>query len=317
MYYIALTSLRLDIQSQIRLKPRGKPNSTTSAQQHQRQNTQMSSKPPIPNPKSDPKTTSSAIGAALLIAQQFGSRGLTFVVNQVLLRYLSPSLLGISTQLEVYSITVLFFARESLRVAIQRQADTEDVSPKTADEKKRIPKGHVDSSTSAGRTQAIVNLSYISISLGAIFAIVVAVLYTWSLSAGDPAVLATPYFPLALKLYGLAAFLELVAEPCYVVVQHKSRFGIRATAEMIATVLRCLVTCGSAIWAARTGRDIGVLPFALGQCTFAVSLLMLYYSSVWSIASSNGFSLLLKKLYTRYLSYPFVQLQVQTYTKIQ
>ncbi|KAE8454068.1 hypothetical protein EG329_007846 [Mollisiaceae sp. DMI_Dod_QoI] len=238
----------------------------------------MSSKAPSTKLNNVPKSTSSAIGAALLIAQQFGSRGLTFVVNQILLRYLSPELLGISTQLEVYSITVLFFARESLRVAIQRQADTEDVYTQTDDEKRKIPSGHVDASTSAGRTQTIVNLSYVSVYLGALFAVIVALLYTWSLSAGDPAVLATPYFPAALKLYGLAAFWELLAEPCYVVVQHKSRFGIRASAEMIATVLRCLVTCGSAIWAAQTGRDIGVLPFALGQCTDPSSYILSYFS---------------------------------------
>ncbi|KAF8865038.1 oligosaccharide translocation protein RFT1, variant [Acephala macrosclerotiorum] len=283
----------------------------------------MSSKPPITKSKNAPKSTSSATGAALLIAQQFGSRGLTFIVNQVLLRYLSPELLGISTQLEVYSITVLFFARESLRVAIQRQADTEDVSHKTDEEKKKIPSGHVDASTSAGRTQAIVNLSYVSVYLGALFAVIVAWLYTWSLSAGDPAVLATPYFPAALKLYGLAAFWELLAEPCYVVVQHKSRFGIRATAEMIATVLRCLTTCGSAIWAAQTGRDIGVLPFAIGQCTYAVSLLLVYYSSAWTIASSNGFSLFLNSIYSNdpssyllsYFSLPLLKLSASFFTQ--
>ncbi|KUJ15699.1 Rft-1-domain-containing protein [Mollisia scopiformis] len=291
----------------------------------------MPSKPPLSNPKnassssSNSKPTSSAIGATLLIAQQFGSRALTFIVNQILLRYLSPSLLGISTQLEVYSITVLFFARESLRVAIQRQADIADASPRTEDEdeKSKIPKGHVDALTSAGRTQAIVNLSYISVFLGAVFAVVVAWLYSWSLAAGDPAVLATPYFPAALKLFGLAALGELLAEPCYVVVQHKSRFGVRARTEMIATVLRCLVTCGSAIWAARTGRDIGVLPFALGQCTYAVSLLVVYYASVWSIASSNNFSLFLNKIYTSnpssyllsYFSLPLLKLTASFFTQ--
>ncbi|KAL2073697.1 hypothetical protein VTL71DRAFT_11023 [Oculimacula yallundae] len=247
------------------------------------------------------KSTSSAVGAALLIGQQFGSRGLTFIVNQVLLRYLSPSLLGISTQLEVYSITVLFFARESLRVAIQRQPDTPD---NTSTEKKklknvaRIPEGHVDETTAAGRTQAIVNLSYVSIYLGVLFAFGVGWLYIYTLSAGDPVVLQTPYFREALKIYGLAAFLELLAEPCYVVVQQKSRFGIRASAELVATVLRCLMTCGSAIWASRTGRDIGVLPFALGQGMYAVSLLLVYYLNVWDIASQGGFSLLSKRIYS-------------------
>ncbi|KAH7407841.1 Rft protein-domain-containing protein [Cadophora sp. MPI-SDFR-AT-0126] len=273
---------------------------------------------PLAKTQEKPKaqgSTSSAVGAVLLIGQQFGSRGLTFIVNQVLLRYLSPELLGVSTQLEVYSITVLFFARESLRVAIQRQPDTVDEpSDKKSDEK--IPKGHVDARTAAGRTQAIVNLSYVSVCLGVIFAFGVGWLYVSTLSAGDPIVLQTPYFRRALKIYGLAAVLELLTEPCYVVVQQKSRFGIRASAELAATVLRCLVTCGSAIWASRGERDIGVLPFALGQAMYAVSLSLVYYLSVWDIASRGEFSLLAKRIYSSdatdfilsYLSWPLLKL---------
>lgn len=243
--------------------------------------------------------SSSAGGASLLIGLQVSSRALTFIVNQILLRYLSPELLGISTQLEVYSISVLFFARESLRVAIQRQADVIDAQSDDNDDD--VPHGHVDGRTAAGRTQAIVNLSYISIYLGAAFAVVLAVLYTATLRSGDPTILETPYFRTALKMYGFAAFWELLSEPAFVVVQQKSRFKIRAAAESVATVSRCLVTCYSAIWAARNGPDLGVLPFALGQVAYAIALLMVYCWSVWGIATSGGFSLVLTPIYSRYV----------------
>src|SRR3954470_10544401 len=65
--------------------------------------------------------SASAKGATFLILLQVLSRAFTFIVNQVLLRYLSPELLGLSTQLELYSISVLFFSREHIRVAVQRQ----------------------------------------------------------------------------------------------------------------------------------------------------------------------------------------------------
>jgi oligosaccharide translocation protein RFT1 len=245
--------------------------------------------------------STSAGGATLLIALQVGSRALTFVVNQVLLRYLSPELLGISTQLEVYSISVLFSARESLRVAIQRQPDS-DYSVSDKDDQQRLPEGHVDGATVAGRTQAIVNLSYISITLGIGFAIAFARWYLHVLRSGDPTVLDVPYFHESLSLYGVATFFELLSEPCFVVVQHKSAFKIRGAAESVATVLRCLATCGSAIWAARSGRDIGVLPFALGQIIYSISLLFVYCWSVLGIAWRNGFSLILKPIYSRYVS---------------
>jgi oligosaccharide translocation protein RFT1 len=254
---------------------------------------------PEPPVKKDSLLSSSAGGASLLIGLQVGSRALTFIVNQVLLRYLSPELLGISTQLEVYSISVLFFARESLRVAIQREADVEDDTTYDNDEK-IIPEGHVDRRTSAERTQAIVNLSYISICLGLVFAFGLPMIYTATPRSGDPTILETPYFNLSLKLYGFAAFWELLSEPGFVVVQQKSRFKIRAAAESIATVLRCLVTCGSAIWVARNSEDLGVLPFALGQVAYSAALVIVYCWSVWGIATLGGFSLMPTPIYSRY-----------------
>jgi oligosaccharide translocation protein RFT1 len=251
--------------------------------------------------KNDSLLSTSAGGASLLIGLQVGSRALTFIVNQILLRYLSPELLGISTQLEVYSISVLFFARESLRVAIQRQADVLDAPTENDDED--TPRGHVDSRTAAGRTQAIVNLAYISIYLGAAFAVILAVAYTVTLRSGDPTILETPYFRAALKMYGFAAFWELLSEPAFVVVQQKSRFRIRAAAESAATVGRCLITCGSAIWAARGGENLGVLPFALGQVMYAITLLLVYCWSVWGIATVGGFSLILTPIYSGYVFY--------------
>ncbi|KAF4629361.1 hypothetical protein G7Y89_g8788 [Cudoniella acicularis] len=238
--------------------------------------------PPVSQSQATKKTllTTSAGGATLLIGLQVGSRALTFVVNQILLRYLSPELLGISTQLEVYSISVLFFARESLRVAIQRQTDDAQHGSKEK-KQERLPAGHVDGRTTAGKTQAIVNLAYVSIPLGISFATGLAWLYLLSETA-KTARLETTYFHAALTLYGHAAIWELFAEPCFVVVQHKSQYRIRAAAEGTATLLRCLATCGSAIWASRNGHDLGVLPFALGQATYAVSLWLVY---IWSVHS--------------------------------
>jgi oligosaccharide translocation protein RFT1 len=243
--------------------------------------------------------SSSAGGASLLIGLQVGSRALTFIVNQLLLRYLSPEKLGISVQLEVYSITVLFFARESLRVAIQRQADIPDENVGTGEGEEKgdvVPNDHVDGRTSAGRTQCIVNLAWITIYVGPLFVVIFAALYQSSL---PPAILATPYFATSLKIYGFAALWELLSEPAFVVVQQKGRFAIRGKAESIATLGRCLVTCGAVIWASRTGRELGVLPFALGQAIYAAGLGAVYGWCVWGIADEGNFSLFLKQIYTK------------------
>ena len=281
---------------------------------------------PKPASKGHSLLTTSAGGASLLIALQISSRALTFIVNQVLLRYLSPELLGISTQLEVYSISVLFFSRESLRVAIQRQTDTPDAAlsvQKEGDGADTIPDDHVDADTAAGRTQALVNLAFIPIYAGVFFGAMLAVFYVSTLRAGDPPVLETPFFQTSLRLYGFAAFWELLSEPCFVVVQQKSRFAVRARAEAAATLLRCVGTCGFAVWAAKGGRDVGVLPFAVGQMGYAATLLVVYIWNVWDISSAGGFSLIPKAIYARakseylwsYFSWPLLTLGGSLFTQ--
>lgn len=208
----------------------------------------------------------SAKGASFLILLQVASRGFTFIVNQILLRYLSPELLGLSSQLELYSITVLYFARESIRVAVQRQPD---------------------------RAQTVVNLAYISVFVGIPLSYILAKLY---LRAELPPV---PFFTEALSVYGFSCIIELLAEPAFVAAQQKLLYKVRASSETVATLTRCLVTCGAAMWAARTGKDTGVLPFALGQLAYASILFKLYVLQMWTVSSQDKFSLLPKKLPSR------------------
>jgi hypothetical protein len=207
--------------------------------------------------------SASAKGATFLILLQVVSRFVTFGVNQILLRFLSPELLGVSAQLELFSISVLYFARESLRVALQRQAHG---------------------------TQAIINLSYLAVFFGVPLIYGLDILW---MRSEKPDV---PYFVVALKLYCLATFIELLTEPAFSAVQQKLLYKIRASAESTATLLRCLGTCGSAFWASRDGIDIGVLPFAIGQLAYALGLLVVYVFNVYPIAKMDQFSLLPKKI---------------------
>jgi oligosaccharide translocation protein RFT1 len=239
--------------------------------------------------------TSSAGGATLLIGLQVGTRALTFIVNQLLLRYLSPEIFGISIQLEIYLISVLFFARESLRVATQRQNSKSKGSSHSKE--KEVPEGHVDQETPAGETQTIVNLAYVPIYLGCGFAILLAWLYLKSVPG--PVIQTTPYLRVALKIYGMAAICELLSEPCFVVIQNRSMYKIRARTEAISTLARCFATCTSAIWASCAGHDIGVLPFALGQAVYALTLTTVYYLSLRGVAAQHGFSLRIRPIFSK------------------
>jgi len=262
-------------------------------------------------PKSDTQSrllANSARGATFLICLQVGSRALTFIVNQILLRYLSPELLGISSQLELYAISVLYFARESLRVALQRQGsgspDGRDEESKKDGAVKEDSGVHgqttiqgkskvVESYGPSRRAQEGVNLSYIAIVLGPPLAFIFARLY---LRNAEPAVLAAPYMHRSLSLYALATTLELLIEPCFVVAQQQMLYGLRAFAETSATFTRCILTCATAIWASTSQQDLGVLPFALGQLGYALVLNVVYYSNIWSKSTVGGFSLIPKPL---------------------
>ncbi len=222
-------------------------------------------------------------GASILILLQIVSRAVTFVANQLLLRFLTAQLLGISTQLEVYYLSVLFFARESLEVAIQRQGQDQGQQPP--------PQAH--QAQRAQESQAAVNLSYLSIALGALLALLFGWIYLLSANA---AVLSTPFLAVSLYLYAVAAVVELLAEPALVVMQLRLQFGVRATAESAATFARCAVTLGSAVWAARRGLDIGALPFALGQLSYGSGLLLVYAYYGSSLARAEGFSLWPRRL---------------------
>lgn len=212
---------------------------------------------------SDSAVSASAKGASFLILLQIGSRALTFALNQVLLRFLSPALLGVSVQLELYSISVLYFSRESLRVALQRRADG---------------------------VQVVVNLAYLALAIGVPLSYLLAELY---LRTDVPKV---PYLLEALRIYGVASLIELLAEPAFVAAQQKMLYKVRAFAEAAATVLKTFVMVGTVFWANKSGRDLGVLPFAAGQFAYATALLLVYVTQIAFVARSEGFSLMPRRL---------------------
>lgn len=259
--------------------------------------------PPASPATAVPAAPSAVRGASLLIALQIASRAATFLANQLLLRFLTAQLLGVATQLEVYYLSVLFFARESLRVAIQRQGGKEAAKEASQDTGDGSSKRDQESASS----QSAVNLAYVSILLGVLVALLLGRLYR--ASVGRPAAAAAaadanpPMLVPSLYLYAVAAAIELLSEPAFVVLQLRLQFGARAAAESVATVLRCATTLGAAVLAARwttgaavAGRDVGVLPFALGQLAYSTGLLAVYAWFGAGLARRDGFSLLPRRL---------------------
>ncbi|EPS37857.1 hypothetical protein H072_8419 [Dactylellina haptotyla CBS 200.50] len=260
----------------------------------------------------------SAAGAAFLVLVQMLSRLLTFVMNQTLIRYLSPAILGQAAQLELYMMTILFFSRESLRMALQRQAEASSEDKETPDAANQDPKtdsndDKIIEGTSRGQAQTVVNSSYLAVPMGvAVIAggWVLQQAYTRVSVSDSPAKPddTTRYFQLSLAIYAVASLLELLSEPGFALAQQRMLYSLRAGCESMAVISNCAVTLAVTVAAARyygtkaiKGPDSGLetLPFAIGQAVFALCLVIGYPFRLWAIAKRDGFSLGLKKIYSR------------------
>lgn len=237
--------------------------------------------------------SSSAQNTVSLVLLQISSRGFTFIVNQILLRYLSPTLLGISQQLELFTISILYFSRESLRVALQRQSIEKQQNSAKTNQRTR----HKSFDPLSNRLQEVINLSYLPILLGPILATFFAWLY---LSKASSESLAISYVRPSLFLFGIAAVIELSVEPCFAFAAHRQLIGLRAAAETVATLSRSIVTVSTAVWASRSSSALGALPFAFGQCAYALGLWVVYYG--YDLKGSGARVSLLPTTIGRYLS---------------
>jgi hypothetical protein len=220
------------------------------------------------NMASDSAVTASAKGATTLIILQIASRALTFALNQILLRFLNPELLGASVQLEIYKIGVQYFSRESLRVAAERRSD--------------------------GGIQAAINLSYLAILANVPLGFTFAEWYR-----GTELMARVPYFEDALRVNQFAAFLELLMEPAFTTVQQEMLYGARAAAEGSSVVLKTLTVFALFFWAHSQGRDLGVLPFAVGEVVNSITLIVVYWAWTMPLARRKGFSLFPKRMSSR------------------
>jgi len=228
-------------------------------------------------------------GAIQLILIQVVSRALTFAGNQFLLRYLSPSLLGIAVQLELLSVSTLYLARESLRVALQRAPPT--TTTRRGDHETRSERD--DRMRREG--QRVVNLSYLACLIGTILSLLFGFSY---LHAASQEVRDSPDFNFTFKMYAAATLIELLAEPSFVVIQQHSLYTARARAETGAALARCISACLVAIVGHQRGMAPSTLPFAVGQFTYAVTLAFLYLRTSIPLSKVEHFGLTPRPLTT-------------------
>lgn len=233
---------------------------------------------------------SSATGATFLILIQLASRIFTFASNQLVLRTLSPTVLGIAAQLELYQVSILYFSRESIRMAIQRQP-LGSGSPPPSDKGPNRTSGQLISS------QSVVNVSYLSLVLGVPSAAVFAMFYE---RLAPVQALETPFFKTSVAISGLASLMELSTEPFFAVVQQHMWYEKRAAVEMPAALLKSLTACSVFLYAFYDNWDAGALPFALGHLSYSGALVLGYCMSLLGDAKDKGFTFFPARIRSRY-----------------
>ncbi|KAI0738050.1 Rft-1-domain-containing protein [Daedaleopsis nitida] len=191
-----------------------------------------------------------ASGSSLVLLQLF-SRVVTFVLNQALVRLVSPQVFGTtSIQFELLLSTILFLSREGVRNALLRATPSQQQEDRGT------------------RTPLITNISLLPILLGIPTAVISALLYlrTSSLSTSSQ-----PHFRTSVMLYVFAALAELLSEPMYIRTQNELKFHVRVRAEGMAVMLKTVTTFLVLI---NTSEEWSLAAFALGQTAYGLTTLI-------------------------------------------
>lgn len=207
-----------------------------------------------------------ASGASFLIAGQFFAKLLTFSLNQLILRFVGPETFGANAQLELLITTILYFSREAIRLAAQR----ESLAGKQPDLYRF--EGGVVENTQSGTIQQVINIGFVPLAVGIPLASVLSYLYINFSGTGSQ--IDSKSVSLAVVIFAISSVLELFAEPSFLLYQFQLQFKRRASFESIAIFSRCLLTIIFIIFGRR--RETAIIAFALGQLAYSSVLTTLY-----------------------------------------
>ncbi|KAJ7273072.1 Rft protein-domain-containing protein [Mycena rebaudengoi] len=190
-----------------------------------------------------------------LIWLQVLSRGVTFLLNQALVRLASPRAFGTAAiQFELVLSTILFLSREGVRNALLR-----------------VKQNAKDGSWNAG------NLSFLPLGIGLPLAL--ATTFGYAHFAGQETRNQSGFHS-GIAVYALAAVMELWCEPMHNQATAEMKMHVRVRAEGTGVMCKTLVTFLVLLYDSRSGRDgdLALTSFGLGQLAYSLCLLLVYLS---------------------------------------
>lgn len=216
----------------------------------------------------------SIANVSYLITLQFFSRLITFILNQMILRFTIPEIFGFAmVQVELLISIILFLSREGFRVALQRH----DIFKETKQEKNTSSKETLVYDKPEDEViQRLVNLAYVPIPISIVLSILVFFFYILIASNSTKK---QPVFKETIILYVFSTVIEIFTEPLFILTQQYFLYKIRAISEASAIFLKCCITFLLTYWFNLNGniRKYGALPFAFGQLGYSVILFLSYF----------------------------------------
>lgn len=236
-------------------------------------------------------------GATFLMMGQLFTKIITFILNNILIRFLSPRIFGITSFLEFILGTVLFFSREAIRLSTLRiKDDSDDETTNTAKSRSEV-------------LQTAVNFAHVPLWIGIPLSVI---LITWQYRNINFYFVALPYFTWSILLIWLSIIVELLSEPFFIVNQFMLNYGTRSRFEGVSVTMGCvvnfvlilsfekewLVTSKESTETMREG--IAILAFAIGKLAHSVTLLgCYYYDYVKNFGPKKLFNLRLTRIHGR------------------
>lgn len=240
----------------------------------------------------------STTGVSLLMITQIFTKLSTFLLNQVLIRFITPEVFGVATYLEFILSTILFFSREAVRLSVQR------ISPPAEGTTK---KGQYREGTEAGTIQSIINFSSIPLYIGQIITAIV-IYSQYNTEIFSQSLLSFPYSKLSIVVILVLILLELIAEPLYAINQYQLNFAKRSKFEGLAVTFKCLTTFSIVLLSKKFAKlsaiefeGLAILAFALGQFAYSFTLFanyqLLIYNEILKRPEGEKNSLFFSKIY--------------------
>ncbi|XP_036389755.1 protein RFT1 homolog [Megalops cyprinoides] len=184
-------------------------------------------------------------------------RVLTFLLNAFTLRFVSKELIGVvNVRLTLLYSTLVFLSREAFRRAC----------------------------LSGGAEQnwrQVINLLWLTVPLGVLWALVLGCVWLWLLEAPDPQ--AIPHYGPAVGLFAMAALQELLAEPLWVLAQAHMFVRLKVVAESLAMVAKCMLTMVLVVSTPQWGLYI----FSAAQLAYTGFLVLCYAAYFLRFLSSG------------------------------